>query len=63
MVGFNLEDVIDKNSRAEKLRIVQHGVVAIMSYIHLVPCSWGPFLRIISRNGEMRFGLKHDFMN
>ena len=66
MVGFNLKDVVDKNSRAEKkMRIVQNFLFrksSLMASVHLVLCSWGPFRRIISRNVEMRFGLKYDFL-
>ena len=52
--------------KISKLGIVWHMCVrntALMSSVHFVPCSRGPSLRIISRNAEMRFGLKHDFMN
>ena len=61
MIDFNLKDVIDKNSPAEEKR--DENSSALMSSIHFVLCSWGPFLRIISRKVEMRFGLKQDFMN
>ena len=66
MVGFNLKDVIDKNSRAEKKENSSAFFVQFcseMSAIHLVLCSSGPFLRIISINVNMRFGLKHDLIN
>ena len=59
--------LLTKTLGLKAVKIVWYAVSEMLhkctSSVHLVPCSAGPSLRIISRNAGMRFGLKHDFMN
>ena len=57
MVGLNLKNVIHKNSRTEK-KIGQN--FSVPSNVYFVFWSCGPFLRIMSKNAGMRFGLKQN---